>query len=263
MPKAPPPARPKFSVKLALRVLAWSGVIAGMAWGGRKVESFLTHDSRFELECEPHASACAGLEIQGASYTNRARIRSVFAQDFGRSIAAAPIAERRRRLLAVDWVNSATVSRVWPNRLLIRVGERKPAAFAKLPVGTGRYRMALMDADGVLLPIPPRSRFRLPVLSGVSEDQLESERRVRVKAMQHLLDDLGPDSKMISEVNASNTLDLRLIAEVDGEAVELWMGDQHYRTRLQNFLKHFGQMRKSSGSATVFDLRLDDRISAR
>src|SRR6185312_3177659 len=122
---------------------------------------------------------------------------------------------------------------------------------------------SLIDAEGVLLAIPPRVRFRLPVLSGVREEQTESDRRLRVKAMQHLLEDLGPQAKNISEINAASTIDMRVIAEVDRHAVELWIGDQHYRSRYQHFLSNYEEIRKRFEQASVFDLRLDDRILAR
>ena len=137
-------------------------------------------------------------------------------------------------------------------------------AFAKLPIaGTARYRFELIDGDGVLLSIPPRVRFKLPVLSGVMEEQTEADRRVRVKAMQHLLDDLGPQAKDISEINAASTMDMRVITEIDRHAVELWIGDQHYRTRYLHFLNNYEEIRKHSEAASVFDLRLDDRILAK
>ena len=100
-------------------------------------------------------------------------------------------------------------------------------------------------------------------MSGMTEEQTEADRSARVRAMQHLLDDLGPQAKDISEINASSTLDMRLTAEIDGHAVELLVGDQHYRSRYMHFLSHYEEMRKHSTEATVFDLRLDDRISAR
>jgi cell division protein FtsQ len=239
-------------------------MLAGVAWGGREVNSFLLRDPRFNLECSAGAAACADLEIHGAVYANKLRIQSVFAQDFGASVFHIRLAERRRRLLAVDWINSASITRVWPSRLVVNVTERTPVAFAKLPIAaSSRYRFSLIDNDGVLLAIPPRVRFRLPVISGVSENQTETDRAERVRAMRHLLEDLGPRAKDISEINASNTTDMRLIAEVDGHAVELWIGDQHYRSRYVNFLGHYEEIRKHSENATVFDLRLDDRILAR
>lgn len=259
MPRALAPPKKNPGWRLWLRLAAWSIVAASLALGAREVDSFLLRDPRFGLE---------NLEIRGAVYSNRARVQSVFDPDFGQSLFSIPLAERRRHLLAVDWVSTASVTRVWPNKIVVIVKERTPVAFAKLPIGlpTGnpaRYRMALIDDDGVLLTIPPRVRFHLPVLSGVTEDQPEADRKVRVKSMQHLLDELGPQSKEISEVNAANTEDLRLITTIGGRAVELWIGDQHYRSRYLLFQSHYGEMRAHSDDANIFDLRMDDRILAR
>jgi len=101
------------------------------------------------------------------------------------------------------------------------------------------------------------------VLSGVTEDQTEADRRERVKAMQHVLDDLGPHAKDISEINAAVPGDIRLVASIGPSAVELLVGDRHYRTRYLNFLIHYDEIRKRSGDAGIFDLRLDDRILAK
>jgi hypothetical protein len=86
---------------------------------------------------------------------------------------------------------------------------------------------------------------------------------LRVKAMQHLLEDLGPQAKDISEINAASTLDMRVITQIDRHAVELWIGDQHYRARYQHFLSNYEEIRRHSEQASVFDLRLDDRILAK
>jgi cell division protein FtsQ len=260
----PPPKQKLLNWRMGMRVIAWAGILAGAAWGSREVNSFLLRDSRFQLACGDTEPACANLEIRGVMYANRARIQSVFAPDFGASVFKMPLAERRRRMLAVDWVSTASISRIWPNKIVVTVTERRPVAFAKLPIaGTTRYRFSLIDGDGVLLSIPPRVRFRLPILSGVMEEQTEADRRVRVKAMQALLDDLGPQAKSISEVNAASTVDMRVITQLNRHAVELWIGDQHYRSRYQHFLNYYEEIRKHSEEASIFDLRLDDRILAR
>lgn len=264
MPKPVAPPKPKLNWRMGLRVIAWTALATGAAWGGVQVNSFLLHDPRFHLDCAETDKTCASLEIHGAVYVNKARVQNVFATDFGNSVFRIPLAERRRRLLAVDWVSTASIERLWPNRIVVTITERKPVAFAKLPIaGTMRYRFSLIDADGVLLAIPPRVRFRLPILSGVMEEQTETDRRLRVQAMQHLLDDLGPQAKDISEINAASTTDMRVITGIDHHAVELWIGDQHYRSRYQHFLNNYEEIRKRFEQASVFDLRLDDRILAR
>jgi cell division protein FtsQ len=255
VPKPVAPPKPKFNVRIALRVTLWCLILAGAAVGAKEVRSFLVNDARFHFE---------KLEIRGTVYTNRARLESLFAPDFNRSIFNITIAERRRHVLAIDWVRTASVMRVWPNRIVVTVTERKPVAFAKLPVqGTMRHWLALVDEDGILLSIPPKAHFSLPVLSGISEDQSDEERRLRVESMMHLLADLGPEAKDVSEVNAASEQDMRVIADVDGRAVELWLGDQHYRARLMNFMSHYPDIRRHDDRASVFDLRLDDRITTR
>jgi cell division septal protein FtsQ len=264
MPKPVVTPKPKVAWRLWLRAIAWSGVFAGVAWGGMEVHAFLLRDPRFGLACEAVNRDCASLEIHGITYANRVRVAQVFEPDFGKSIFEAPLAERRRHLLAIDWVRTAAVTRVWPNRLVVTITERTPVAFAKLPLAnSARHWMALLDEEGVLLAIPSRVRFHLPVLSGVTELQSEEQRMVRVRAMEHLLDDLGPQAKDISEVNAGNTQEMRVITDVDGHGVELLLGDQHYRERYQNFVSHYPEMRVHSEHASVFDLRLDNRILAR
>jgi cell division protein FtsQ len=240
---------------MALRIALWLIALAGMAWGAREARSFLVSDPRFRFE---------KLEIRGAAYTSRARIQNVFSSDFNHGILQIPLAERRRHVLAIDWVRTAAITRIWPDRIVVTVTERRPVAFAKLPVaGTLRHWLALIDDEGVLLSLPPKVRFALPVLSGISEEQSDEERRIRVESMSHLLADLGPQSKDISEINAASAQDVRVIADVDGQSVELWLGDQHYRSRYLNFLRHYQDIRRRDERAAIFDLRFDDRISTR
>jgi cell division protein FtsQ len=243
-----------------MRMTGWAAVAASLAFGAREVDAFMLHDPRFGMQA---------LEFRGEVYANRARLRSVFDPDFGASVFNIPLAERRRHLLAVDWVSSASISRIWPNKIIVTIRERQPVAFAKLPIGavvkggSTRYRMSLIDSEGVLLAIPPRVRFHLPVLSGVTELQPEADRKIRVAAMLHLLDDMGPQAKDISEVNAALPEDMRLITTINGRAVELWVGDQHYRSRYMLFLSHYAEMRAHSDDSNIFDLRMEDRILAR
>ena len=74
------------------------------------------------------------LTIEGLNYASRAKVQRVFAEDFDHSVFSVPLDERRRRLLAIDWVEDASVSRIWPDRLVVRIRERQPVAFVLLPL---------------------------------------------------------------------------------------------------------------------------------
>jgi cell division protein FtsQ len=240
-------------------VVAWCAVFASTAVAARRAHRYVMADSRFMLSSEDRGA----IKLEGAVNASQAKLLHAFAPDFGRSILAVPLAERRRRLLAVDWVEDASVSRVWPNRLLVRVTERQPVAFASLPVRDGSgapQRFLLVDAQGVLLDPPTRGQFSFPVLNGLTEEQSDPERRVRVRAMMRLLEDLGPSAQNISEVDAAAPDDLAVEAQVEGRSLELKLGDSNYASRLHGFLLHYPEIHKRAPNVTTFDLRLDDRI---
>jgi cell division protein FtsQ len=265
MPKPAPPNR--LSWRLALAIVAGLLLFVSTAMATRRVQSMLLANERFFLESNliaggpGPASDVPGIRVEGNRYTSRDRIVLVFAPDINKSIFRLPLAERRRRLLAIDWIEDASILRIWPNRLIVKVRERRPVAFAKLPIGVaGQFRYLLIDGQGVLLSVP-RQRFDFPVLTGVTEEQPEADRRTRVFSMEELLRQLGPaGSSLISEINAASPRDMRVAAKINGHNVELWLGDRNYLARFQNFTSHFEEILRQSDGASVFDLRLDDRI---
>jgi cell division protein FtsQ len=226
-------------------------ILAGVAFAAKEVRQYVFTDPQFNVD--------RGITIEGVQYASRARILQTFAPDMGRSAFRLPLAERRRRLLAIDWVEDASVTRIWPNRLIIRIRERKPVAFVRIP--TGRY--LLIDSQGFLLPPPPRVRFDFPVLTGITGEETEAERRDRVAAGQALLTELGSAAKQVSEVNVASLDDLRVTTAIDQRGVELWMGDRNFASRYQHFISNYPEIRKTADGAAIFDLRLDDRITTK
>jgi cell division protein FtsQ len=235
----------------------WLAVCVSTAIAARKVEHFVSTDPQFTFSTQRRDA----IGIAGVKYASRWSVARVFAPDSGRSIYLMPLAERRRRLLAIDWVEDASVSRLWPNRILVRIAERKPVAFVKLVAEKARAsRLALIDAEGVLLEPPSSARFTFPILLGVSDQQREPERRTRVAAMQRLLEELGPLAKDVSEINAANTEDMRVVAQVDGHTMELELGDSGFARRFQHFVNHYPEVKRRTPYATSFDLRLENSI---
>lgn len=249
-----------------MRAGSWLLLLTAVAWGAREAQRYLLDDPRFVMVGEFAESAdSADFVVQGITHTSRDRVVRVFADDFGKNISLVPIEERRRMLLAVDWVQDASVSRIWPNQLVVRIKERKPVAFLKLPVNPSRpasVRPAMIDADGVILNQPDRARFSFPILSGVSDRQKESERRERVRRMSRLFAEIGSAASQITEVDVSSP-DLVAYLEKDGQELELLLGRTRFRERMNDFLSHYAEIHKGSPRATSFDLQIDGRITAR
>jgi cell division septal protein FtsQ len=118
----------------------------------------------------------------------------------GQNLFALDLARVKRDLELVSLVQSASVERVLPHILCIRVVEREPLAQINVPRPSagGGVTMAVfqLDADGyVILPLDPRQCStpqnqppeQLPVISGVDGNELQPGRRLEGPQIQAAL----------------------------------------------------------------------------
>jgi cell division protein FtsQ len=241
--------------------LAMCLLLAGGISASERLQQFLTRDPRFFLPGPPdYGMESPNLELHGVRYASRARILRLFGPDYGRSLLAFPLADRRKALLNVSWVHDASIERIWPNRIVVNVWERSPAAFVRVPAD-GMTRWALIDDEGAILEPPLKAPFRLPLLDGVLVGESPDKRARRVRRMEQVLRDLGGLADKVSEVDASDLDSLKISEQVQGRQVSLLMGDRNFSSRLKNFLAHYPDIRRRMPQAATFDLRLDDRIT--
>jgi cell division protein FtsQ len=221
-----------------------------------RTEQFLISDPRFALNGPDGAAETPTLEVAGATHAPPRAIQAVFAQDIGRSIYLLPLAERRSTLRSVEWVKDASVARLYPNRVVVSVTERRPVAF--IPMGGSRY--GLIDEDAVVLP-PVTGKFPLPVLIGISPAETLEVRRDRVHRMQRLMKELGEFAPKISEVDVADRDNLKVRQPWDGRLVTLQLGDHNFALRYRNFVNHYADIRQRLPGALNLDLRVEDRIT--
>lgn len=265
MPRKADTAAPKPRSWMSLAGYALKIVVAGILlvsalYGLNRAERFVIRDSRFALVTPDFGLASPSVKIEGIKNASRIQILRVFSPDFGRSVYLLPLAERREMLKQVDWVRDASISRVWPNRLYVRIQERTPTAYLEIP-SERSVRIALIDADGVILQPPARGHFNLPVVSGIYTDDVLPVRREKVHRLQLVMKELGGLTERVSEVDVADRNNIRLIARAENRSVNLWLGDQNFTSRFQNFIKHYPDIQRRLPSAGIFDLRLDDRIT--
>jgi len=246
----------------------WTGLslaAAAALLGWHNLDAMLVRDSRFTLAApEDAGEESSSLRISGVQFASRDAVQSVFARDFGRSVYLIPIEERRRALLAVNWVRDARVSRIWPDKLDVLITEREPVAFLHLASDGSEAAPAqtLVDAEGVILRQQSASKFSLPVLTGIRTAQGLDERRVRVRRMLRLMEAVGPHAGRLSEVDVGDPDNLRVTIQLQNRAIVLILGNKRFRERLENFEINYPEIRRRAPDETIFDLRLDDRIIA-
>ena len=246
-------------------------LIAGMllmiatlfAW--HSIEQFLIKDDRFRVtEADEFAGQSPSLVVEGIHYASTSQVRHVFTEDYSRSLYLVPIQERRAQLLAIDWVEDATVSKIWPQTLKVRIHERTPVAFVHLRANSqdGMSRFALVDRDGYILRPRVAAKFTLPVITGLGEDEPIDNRRARVHRVLNMLHEIGPLAGQISEIDVSDPNDL-VVAEHDGDSVvNLMIGDENYSERMQNFLSNYSEIKAKRPDVKTLDLRVDGVITA-
>jgi len=139
-----------YSVGILVAVALAAAASLAVYW---RLERFLISASRFVMAAPPaYGDASPSLVIQGIEHVSRARVMNIFDPDFGRSVYLVPLAERRRALLEIDWVKKASVSRIWPNTIMVKIVERQPVAFVKPPASEqGAAPFVLIDEQGVIL----------------------------------------------------------------------------------------------------------------
>ncbi len=241
--------KPVPTLRYALRGAAVGLALLALLVLWYQITGFLSRDARFLL-------ARDAPEVSGARFASAAQVRRVFAADLGRSVYLTPIPERRDELLTLDWVRNASVSRVWPNRMLVDLDERVPVAY--LPGS----RSALIDEDGIVLPAPPGDPFALPVVQGIRPRDPLPVRRDRIRRVRRLLAELSEHAARVSEVDAAEPDNLKVTAATEDHPVVLLMGERNFRSRFETFLKYYQRVRVSAPGATILDLRIEDRITA-
>lgn len=251
--------------RFAFWLFAGLFLMVGTLFAWHRTETFLIKDERFRVaEAEDLPGQSPNLKLEGVHYASASQIRHVFAQDLGRSLYLVPIQKRREQLLAMDWVEDATVSKLWPNTLNVRIRERVPVAFVRLHANRrdGMSQFALIDKDGFILRPRIAAKFTLPVISGIRESESVENRRARVRRVLGMLKEIGPLSAQVSEIDVADPNDLIVADHVGDNVLNLMLGDENFSERMQNFLSNYAEIKQKRPDTTTLDLRVDGLIRA-
>src|ERR1700677_3364506 len=93
-----------------LRAVVWIFLLGAAVVTARAVSRFALTDPRFTLDRDAGVAANGtDFTILGLEHAPRESVIRIFRNDFGRNIFQIPVDERRRKLLAVDWIERASV----------------------------------------------------------------------------------------------------------------------------------------------------------
>lgn len=228
-------------------------VVAGML----VVRNFFLHDPRFLIEDS------SAIQIDGNSHVSRPQMLSIFGEDIGRNLFYVSLAERRKELETLPWVEHATVMRLLPNRLRVSVVERTPVAFVRQAGQIG-----LVDAYGMLLDLPAddsaSAKYSFPVLTGITAADPLSTRAARMKIYQQFireLDSSGPKlSETLSEVDVSNPEDVKALIPDHTSEILVHFGDENFLDRYQRYQQQLPTWRSQYPNLASVDTRYPNQF---
>ncbi len=196
-------------VKVLLVLLLVGGMVALVAV---TIYRYATQSWRFRIDSSDN------IEVLGAHNVNRAQVLDVFSSDIDRNVFFVPLAERKKQLQELPWIESASVMRLLPNRLTVAVKERTPVAFVEI-----NSHIALIDAHGVIMEMPAgqQSTYSFPVIVGMTDEEPLSTRAARMKIYGRLISELDSGgthySRNLSDVDVSDPDDIKAtIADPQG-----------------------------------------------
>jgi len=245
--------------KRAVNGLKWSVVglvllfLAGIA--GTAAYHYGERNWRFRIDSSDN------IEITGTHNVPHAQVMEVLGGDIGRNIFFVPLAERKAQLERIPWVESASVMRFSPNRLVVDIHERTPIAFARLG-----SRIALIDARGTLMELPGagKQKYSFPVIVGMNPGEPLSTRAARMRIYNDLLRQLDSDgghySQDLSEVDISDQEDVKVLANDPAGAVLVHLGASEFLSRYKIYVTHVQAWRQQFEKLESVDLRYDHQI---
>ena len=227
----------------------------GVAIGA--VRYYMLHDQRFVL------ATSTDVQIFGDEHLSRSQVLSVFAGDLERNVFRVPLSERRADLERLPWVAHATVMRLLPNKIRVQIVERTPVAFVRQGTEIG-----LVDAGGVLLDMPPETagdpHYSFPVLTGLSADDAVSTRAARMAVYRQFMQELDSSGEhftnSLSEVDVSNTEDVKALIASGSSDVLVHFGDEAFLSRYKEFEQHLPEWKQQYPKLASADMRYEGQI---
>jgi len=201
------------------------------------------------------------IEVTGMQNVSKAQIMEVMGADIGRNIFFIPLVQQKSQLEQIPWVESASVMRFVPNRLRIEIHERTPVAFAR--VGS---HISLIDAGGTLMELGAagRHKYSFAVIAGMNAGEPLSTRAARMKSYNELVRELDSSgahySQGLSEVDLTDTEDVKVLAADAAGEVLVHLGSGNYLQRYKTYVTHVQQWRQQFDKLESVDLRYDGQI---
>jgi len=262
-----PYLRRQKAVTVRRRRLSWSRqwalfivtVVAPLGIASYFLTTFVATSPRFELR------SAADIQLMANHFVTREDVAAALGlpvrgnNGFGLNVLRLSLEDVRKQVESIPWVHSASLTRVLPNCLAIRVVEREPVAYANV----GGH-VSLVDSEGVFLDKPESAYFDLPVITGLDPTAGPEECKTHIALYQDFIRELGAEivnsGWIVSEADLSDGDDLKALLVQGRETLQVHFGHENFLSHFHTFLALLPELRKSATPLDSVDLRYRNQV---
>src|SRR5262245_44273154 len=232
--------KPTQWVRVAQLLMGLSG-LAILCWSTYEVVIYLRTAPRFEVQ---------KLSVSGASRVPENEVIAKAGFEIGTNIFRVDLDEIRKRVESLTWVRHASVQRVLPDQIVIKIVEREPIGLTRI-----RGEIYQFDIDGKILDPDSASGSSFPILDGLRSGDPEGNLH-KVQIYKTVMDELGQTS--LSEVHIKDSGEVTVVSASDPLLINL--GVAEFRARWVKYLQLKPQIQQQYPQAVRVDLRFKNQV---
>ncbi len=193
------------------------------------------------------------VEVEGYRKISKETLLSLITIEGMPNLFTVRLREIAKRVESHPWIDHVKVRKIFPNKILIQIEERKPIAILQLE------ELYYIDQQGVIFSrAGDRDEYNYPFLTGLTRDVLEKDPAEATRLISKALELLRAADKEktspleeISEVHMEKGFGVQCFTQNEG--LEVRMGWDHFGEKLKRLSLIWSDLRKRGWSATSID----------
>ncbi|HRV09264.1 MAG TPA: FtsQ-type POTRA domain-containing protein [Acidobacteriota bacterium] len=242
--------------KRLLVLIAGGTAVGGLLWVGQVARDWVCRTPYFQLK---------SIEYRGAQYFDVEAFNVVLLRTFEKNLLRLDLERIRSVLESEAWIKRAVVRRRFPDRLVIYLTERRPAAVAAVD-----GQLYVVASDGVLLDVfhSGYGDIQGPIVRGLrnpARDRAGTENAVRMETYLRLVEEFRASDpsllQRISEVDVTEPERVGILLVDD--PTPIYLGDRDFLARYRRFEANrtvYLELRERYGQVEYVDAGYRDRI---
>jgi cell division protein FtsQ len=245
-------AAARINFRQVLPVAAAILVVVLVTAAGAAVYSWLGHSRLFSVR---------DIDMNRCAYVTRDEVSGILSGVAQGNIWSLSSRDIGHRLRTHPWVRSVSVRKVFPDRLVVRIEERKPAAMVNLDA------LYYVDEEGTIFKrLTAYDPKNFPIVTGFSRGELTARDAVTLQNLRKTLELLrstesGVLRQNISEVHFDAQEGYTLVTRDSG--LQLKIGMMDFREAMKRIEEAMPKLSKVGQARGIVDLKTAGRIYVR